>query len=359
MIKIIHCADLHLGSKMDSRLPLEKAKIRRDEVLGTFEKTVQYARENGVKIIMLSGDVFDSERPIKRDKDAFYRIVKNNPQTDFLYLRGNHDGGQTYEESYPNLKTFSGEWQSYSYDGVTISGIEISKDNASSLYSTLKLPEEGLNIVMLHGQAGNTEGVENVNLLKLRNKNIDYLALGHIHRYSKSKLDARGECVTCGCLEGRGYDDDDDGKKGFVLLTVDDKITSEFVPFAKRKIVKISVDVSEAEDEYQACEIVSAAISGGGNCLTDDILRINLTGYISFDNHELAKVVTRRLENDYFFVSVKDGTVRKFDVDSLALDKSLKGEFVRTVFNDDSIPQEMKSAVISAGLKALAGREVD
>ena len=357
MIKIIHCADVHLGSKMDSRLPADKAKIRREEVLGTFENMVRYARENGVRVIMLSGDVFDSDRPIKRDKDAFYRIVKSNPQIDFWYRRGNHDGGQTYEESFPNLKTFSGEWEGYSYDGVTIYGIETSSDNARSLYSTLNLSEEGLNIVMLHGQIDNSEGVDRVNLLKLRDKNIDYLALGHIHSYSKGKLDGRGEYAYSGCLEGRGYDEV--GEKGFVLLTADGKITSQFIPFAKRKIVELSADVSKAEDEYQACDMVCAAVKGDKNCTFADLLRINLTGEIPFDNQELAKVVTRRLEGDYFFVSVKDATVRSFDIEQLALDKSLKGEFIRTVLADDNIPNDKKSAVISAGLKAIAGREVE
>ena len=36
-MKFIHCADLHLDSKMEG-LPTDKSKIRRDEVVATFER---------------------------------------------------------------------------------------------------------------------------------------------------------------------------------------------------------------------------------------------------------------------------------------------------------------------------------
>ncbi|MGN0817521.1 MAG: exonuclease SbcCD subunit D [Candidatus Coproplasma sp.] len=358
MIKIIHCADVHLGSKIDSRLPADKVRIRRAEVLATFERMVGFAQKNGVKVIMLSGDVFDSDRPIKKDKDAFYHIVKSHPEIDFLYLRGNHDGGQIYEESADNLKTFvSTAWTTYSYGNVNICGIEMAYENARSLYSTLNLPADGLNIVMLHGQAGNADGMDKVNLLKLRKKNIDYLALGHIHEFSEGKLDERGSYAYSGCLEGRGFDEA--GEKGFILITADEKISYEFVPFAKRKIVEITADVSGADELFEARDIACAEVYGSKQCTGDDLVRLNVVGEIPFDNQDLAGDILKKLEGDYFFVSVKDKTYRRFDVEKLALDKSLKGEFIRTVLADESIPPELKSRVVSVGLKALAGREVE
>lgn len=353
MIKIIHCADVHLGSKMDSRLPAEKAVERRAEVREAFRDMVRYASDNGVKIILLSGDVFDSDRPVRKDKEFFYSVVKGYPEIDFLYLRGNHDGEQRYEEKPDNLKTFSSEWTLYEYGNVTISGIELAADNARSVYSTLNLPPENLNIVMLHGQIADTEGRDKINLLKLRGKNIDYLALGHLHAFRAGRIDERGEYAYSGCLEGRGFDET--GEKGFVLLTVEDRITAEFIPRSKRKIVEVSADVSDAEDAFSACNLACDAVK----CAKDDLVRLTLTGEIPFDSENLALDVAKRLSGDYYFVSVKDKTARRFDVDALSLDKSLKGEFIRTVLNDNTIPQELKSRVISAGLKALAGREVE
>ena len=39
-MKIIHCADLHLDSKMESNLDREAAGMRRDELLDTFDNIV-------------------------------------------------------------------------------------------------------------------------------------------------------------------------------------------------------------------------------------------------------------------------------------------------------------------------------
>lgn len=42
-MKLIHCADLHLDSRMESGLPPEKARERRMELLHTFTKMVDMA----------------------------------------------------------------------------------------------------------------------------------------------------------------------------------------------------------------------------------------------------------------------------------------------------------------------------
>jgi exonuclease SbcD len=48
---------------------------------------------------------------------------------------------------------------------------------------------------------------EVISLKELKNKAIDYLALGHIHSYKMEQLDSRGVYCYPGCLEGRGFDE--------------------------------------------------------------------------------------------------------------------------------------------------------
>jgi DNA repair exonuclease SbcCD nuclease subunit len=351
-MKILHCADIHLGSKMEAKLPKDKMEERRIEVRSSFNRMVNYAKDNGINVIMLSGDVFDSDRPLKKDKEFFYSVVKNNPQIDFLYLRGNHDSMQSYTESdIANLKTFSTEWTTYQYGDVAISGIEIVKDNASSLYSTLKLNPAQKNIVMLHGQYGDVSGVDKINIPKLRNKGIDYLALGHLHTHQYSKFDERGVYVYSGCLEGRGFDED--GEKGFVIVDTDD-FSYTFVKNSYRIIYIIEADISASTDAYTAYNIVKGLIK----CGTNDILRIVLKGEIGYDSDGLATELEKQL-SEYYFVSVKDETLRKFNVEEIAGDLSLKGEFIRTVLANNDYTNEQKQQIISIGLKALSGREVD
>ena len=351
-MKIIHCADIHLGSRIDSRFPKELSERRKAEVRASFKRMVDFARDNGVKAILISGDLFDSDKPFKKDRDFFLSIVERNPSVDFLYLRGNHDeqgdGGE-----YPNLKTFSGEWQSYTYENLTISGIEIAGENASSLYSTLALDENKLNIVALHGQTGAVSGVDKVNLTKLRGKFIDYLALGHIHEHAFGKLDERGVWAYSGCLEGRGFDET--GRKGFVLLEIDDKIAPQFIPFSQNPIERIELTVTGLTDAYAVEQLARKEFT----FLPSTIYRLVLKGEMDAQVDDLAKDVQKMLGCDCAYLSVKDETEKKIDFAAYDTDKTLKGEFVRTVYESTELSDEEKARVIAYGLKALAGREID
>ena len=351
-MKIIHCADIHLGSKIDSRFPKEISEKRKQEVRNSFARMVDYANKQGVKIILIVGDLFDGEKPLKKDRDFFLSIVERNPSIDFLYLRGNHDE-RGEAAVLPNLKTFAKEWTSYDYEKAVISGIEIAGENASAMYSTLALDERRLNIVALHGQTGAVSGVDKVNLNKLRGKFIDYLALGHIHEYGSGELDKRGVWVYSGCLEGRGFDET--GVKGFVLLDVEEEVSARFVPFSEKPIEKVELTVTGLSDAYAVERLARKNIPFSPSV----IYRLELVGEMDAQVDELASDVQRALEGSCLYLSVKDRTLKKIDLTAYDADKSLKGEFVRTVYASNEYSEEEKARIVAYGLKALSGREVD
>ncbi|MDE6585517.1 MAG: metallophosphoesterase [Clostridia bacterium] len=352
-MKILHCADIHLGSKMESKFPKEKSDERKRELRAAMSRMVEYAKRNDINVIILAGDIFDSDRPLKKDKEFFYSVVRNTPEIDFLYLRGNHDTLESYTEyGLENLKTFSDIWTSYDYGDAVITGLEITDNNALSMYSSLSLEKGRNNIVVLHGQTGNSSGVCKIRLSKLRNKNVDYLALGHIHTFSSGKIDERGQYAYSGCLEGRGFDEF--GQKGFVEIIADEKITFNFVPNCSRVFEEITVDLSDTEDLFTACQKVQSFIK----CKPSDIVRVNLSGEVAFDTEGLDKEIEKQLEHKYYFISVKNATYVKYDAASVEGDVSLRGEFIRAVLQSD-YSEEDKNAIISCGLKALRGGEVE
>ena len=59
-MKLLHIADAHLDSKMESKLDKSKASLRRDELLDTFCGIADYADENGVSAVIIAGDLFDT-----------------------------------------------------------------------------------------------------------------------------------------------------------------------------------------------------------------------------------------------------------------------------------------------------------
>ncbi len=353
-MNIIHCADIHLGSRMDSALPKNLASERKAELRATFIRMLDYAKAHEVSAILLSGDVFDDALPKRKDKEFFYDAVRANPEVDFLYLRGNHDRLESYTVTdLPNLKTFTDSFTTYTYGNLDITGIECTENNALSMYAALKLNPDRLNIVMMHGQVTSHSEIDCVNLSELRGKYIDYLALGHLHSYRKEKLDERGYYAYSGCLEGRGFDET--GEKGFVLLRVEDTIESEFVPFAKRTVAEYTVSLTGTDSVYAAAQKVRAENTAS----QDDLLRVILTGEVPYDNEMLATDMTKYLETDAYFVSVKDKTVRQYDALEYQNSLSLRGEFIRTVLADESYTQDEKQKIIALGLRALDGRELE
>ncbi len=350
-MKIIHCADLHLGSKINSRLK-KITDDRKNDLRNSFIHLCEYAELNKIKIIMLSGDVFDSDKPSRKDKEAFYALVKKYSFIDFLYLKGNHDI-LTDGEEIANLKTFDEDFNSYKYDNICITGIELNNSNSLSFYNNLNLTKEDINILMLHGQISDSVGESLIKISNLKNKYIDYLALGHIHNFDYGKIDLRGIYAYSGCLEGRGFDET--GKKGFVLLDIkDNKIDFEFIPFCRREIIIKSVDISLANSIPEIVEKIKNNVNFNSN----DIYRINLIGDLLPDKNFLPKDIESYFSNLYF-IEIIFNTNIVIDYNQYINDLSLKGEFVRTLVNDKNIIDEDKKEIVSLGLKLLEGREVE
>ena len=355
-MKIIHCSDLHLDSRMEANLSSEQAKERNHEILLTFQRMVQYAKQNDVDIVMIAGDLFDSNRISSSTVDYFFNAIRNAKDIDFLYLKGNHDESKRTkkQEDLPdNLKLFHDEWMYYHYDFLTIAGIEINQENASSLYPSLSLDPNQTNIVMLHGQETTQPGVDMVCLPQLKNKNIDYLALGHIHSYKKEVLDERGSYAYCGCLEGRGFDEC--GEKGFILLDVNPQhIETTFVPFARRQLHDVEVDITGKETNP---EIKAAMEEASAHIKQEDLVKFTLVGEYTLDTRRDFERLKKDFQDRFYFCKIKDNSHLKIEKENYEHDISLKGEFIRKVMAS-TLSDEEKEEIIVAGIQALSGKEI-
>lgn len=348
---------------MESNLDREAASMRRDELLDTFERMVTYAAENEVRVILIAGDLFDKPNVRKVAKTRVIEQIKQHPEIDFCYIRGNHDQLDFVEElseqeDITNLKLFgTDEWTSYDYGDVVITGMELVKENSQTLGMNLVLDQNRLNIVALHGQESDYQGsdrTEMVNLSMLRNKYIDYLALGHIHTYKKERLDDRGVYCYSGCLEGRGFDEC--GEKGFVLLEVEEgKIHTQFVPIAKRLLHEVCVEVDPSMDMAAIVQKARECVAG---ISSEDLIKIIVTGETNIDTDIDCDRLRRNLNLDFFFIKVYDRTSVQIDYESFRNDKSLKGEFVRLMERQD-MPEDERAAIIELGMKAIMGEDIE
>lgn len=363
-MKIIHCADLHLDSKMESNLSREKALQRKEELLKSFENLITvHAQKKSAGVIIIAGDLFDTLKSFQKTvKKQVFHLIQSHPEITFLYLKGNHDSESFFEaqERIPeNLKFFSSEkWISYDFGKVCITGREITSFVPEDVYNELVLDSGRINIVVLHGEIVKSTGKSDapfINLSKLKNKYIDYLALGHIHSYSCERLDKRGVFCYSGCLEGRGFDET--GPKGYVLLDVDEEknsVSQEFIETSIRKLYAPEINITNLEDYSDILNKISSDID---SISRKSLVKVILKGEVSEAADIMTESFARQLESDFFFIKVENQTEIKIDYEKYRNDISLKGEFVRTVESQD-LPEEKKARIIIAGLKALSGKEV-
>lgn len=357
-MKFIHCADLHLDSKLESNIGKEKAKERRNEILLTFERIVRLAKEEGVTAILIAGDLFDTRNIAAKARNLVWDLIASHPNIDFLYLRGNHDWKTNFTEGkeFPaNFKTFGTDWVEYQYGEVSIFGKETMEDDTN--YASLITEPGRVNIVMLHGQEVRSNVKDDAGLIALpalRNRNIDYLALGHIHAYKKEVLDSRGVYCYSGCPEGRGFDEC--GDKGVVVLEIEDgKVDSRFVPMASRTLHEVKVDITGQESATDILRVIYDAVE---RIPSKDMVKVVLTGYYTIDTEKDITYFEQAMEGRFYFLKWKDMSRLSIDYKEYENMVSLKGEFVRTVMNGKETEEE-KERMILLGIRALSGEDLE
>jgi DNA repair exonuclease SbcCD nuclease subunit len=348
---------------MTANLSKEQARDRRKEILRTFTRMVEFARKQDVRLILIAGDLFDTRNVSALARNTVWDLICTNEQIDFLYLRGNHDTDNflsKMEEIPENLLLFGEDWTTYRYGSVTISGLELSAENQATAYNSLVLEHDDFNIVTLHGQLDNYRSknqAQNISLKALANKNIDYLALGHVHTFAEGELDNRGTFCYPGCLEGRGFDEC--GPKGFVLMDIDETAHTAkrtFVSIAARTLYTLGIDVTGVMTNQQAAGHIEQAIQQA-SYPSNSMVKLVLTGDLEVDAEINCDYLQDLFSEYFYFEKVSDQTRLRIDYSEYEKDASLKGEFIRMVLQSQ-LEEELKAEVIRCGILALSGEEI-
>ena len=363
-MRIIHCADVHLDSKLDTHFTGEQKKQRQAELLDNFADMIEFAAVNDVKAVIIAGDLFDKGKVSQKTVSIISGCIRTNPQIDFFYLRGNHDleGNLEYlEKECPNLHFFDKSFRVYDIGScISIYGSENGLEHKEELYRMLEQNRKRFNIVILHGQVvfATTDCYEDININLLRNRGVDYIALGHIHKYTEDRLDERGHWCYSGCLEGRGFDEC--GSHGFVLLDIDEqsgRYERSFVEMGKRKIIETEIDITECYDSNE-CVALAAEEALKAGAEHNDMVSIVMTGERDEDNEPDEAYIATRLLREFFKVRIEDRTTVRIDIEKYRNEVSLKGEFVRQVLADSSLDEKMRNAVIRTGFNAFRGDDI-
>lgn len=348
-MKFIHTADLHLDSALSSIGDKEKANRRRRELCDAFKRIADFAVSNGIDGIIVAGDLFDTKNATPSAKRQVADVIKSAKGVTFFMLSGNHDG-KAFDDDF--LKLLPKENVYILQNGVPFKCGEVVIVGFDDGYDLETLPtfdEQSFNVVVMHGETFCTNA--NANAKKLAGKNINYLALGHIHAYSQGKIDKRGKYVYCGCPEGRGFDEL--GEKGFVIFDTDGNV--DFKPFCERQCREVKVDVTGLDSYVAQFDAVKKAID---KFSSEDMFKVILTGSTEEGQKAETAAIRDKLSDLVFFAKVVDETRLKLDFEKLQKELSLRGEFFR-VASQLKADEKDVAAILKYGFNAMDGLEAE
>ncbi|MDY3117992.1 MAG: metallophosphoesterase [Peptoniphilus sp.] len=231
-MRFLHTADLHLGRSF----PYEKAEDRevgRKDRFLTFDRILKLAAQEQVDYLFLVGDIFEQEKVTNDEVDYVLACLRHGSFRTLLLL-GNHDY-KLYDyirERLPeNVILFSNEEMDLYADeqmGVIFYGTSWSRTSYNKILQFHGGDDDETchRVLLHHGNWSGGDGYFPVdaNLIHA----FDYIALGHVHKPAMYE----NKLQMCGTPEP--LDRTDRGKLGVVVGTIDEQLTTRYVPVARR-----------------------------------------------------------------------------------------------------------------------------
>ena len=355
MLKIIHGADFHLDSPFSGLTP-KRAAQRRGEQRELLERLAGLARKKEADLVLLAGDLLDSERVFPETARALSKALASIPCPVFI-APGNHDPYTsrsiwTALDWPDNVHIFrSRGLERVDLPGCTLWGRAFTDTHQeTSPLEGLTVPGDGkLHLAVLHGCVGERNGYGPISPAEIAASGLDYLALGHIHQGSGLNREGNTFWAYPGCPEGRGFDEL--GDKGVLYVEAEPgRVKSQFVSLAKRRYEIITADITGPAGPLAA---ILEALPGR---TSDLICRLILTG--EGPAPDLVNL-EQTLSSEFYGLTLVDRTRLPRDLWARREEDTLTGLFLRTMWEKCQAEPDNQALQLAAryGLAALEGGE--
>ncbi len=369
-VRIIHCADLHLGS--DIRLPDGRGVVRQQEIFRSFEKIIGLCGSEKADFLLIAGDLFDRIHISDAIAGEVTGLIASIPDTVVAIAPGNHDPYSVdscyHLKPWPsNAVIFNGPLSSVTFrdKGVCLWGCGFTGAFASGLWETADPVRDDslIHLGVMHGDLASSAPQSPYNPIPqsfIAGSGLDYLALGHVHRRSPVARIGRTWHAYAGCPDGRGFDET--GALGVYAGTVGHGTHRlRFERICAREYTEEILPVGDFTSNTALAETILAEIrrrrpaSYGA-----DLLRIVLTGRLPRAAAIDTAGIAAKLSDELFYVQVEDRTGVAEDYESIASAESLKGLFVRRMLAKRSADADPETAdlydrALRYGLNAFEG----
>ncbi len=363
---MVHTSDLHLGS-LFSCTP-EVAQQLKMEQIDKLKQILDLCTENKADALLIVGDMFDSMRVESAFLDEVKRIISYYTVRVFI-TPGLHDPAtpdSCYNTEWPqNVHIFRGGMEKVEIPekNTCVWGAGFTHTHCEeSLLKDFNPINSRINVLMLYGELVDDSHSDShcnpISVEEIMNCGADYVALGHSHTYEHYE---NNELIYCypGTPSGRGFDETGEkgvlcgyAAKGFARMT--------FTALDGRVYSREKIDVSGCEDSAQfADRIISVLRDRRGEKFSYNLYDIYLIGTPAAGVIPSISEINGLLgQSSLFYARLTDVTSPTVDFELLMNDGTLKGAFVRKLFEkkqSDSRNEDKYMRALLYGLSAFEG----
>ncbi len=347
-MRFIHCSDIHLGRRPNSRLGIYSDK-RYDDYFKVFTEIINTVLKENVDALLIAGDFFDrkelSPEILARTEVELLRLF--NADIPVVAIEGNHDNitpGREHESWLLYLQR-KGLLQrpfctvrhneitdtiAYEFTPVRVCGVDIFglgypggmiKDTVQAFTNYLEESDLTNVIALVHTAPAGGDFLPGViahaDLLPLKER-VSYLACGHFHGYSVYPKENPFVFIP-GSSE---YWDlaEKNGTKGMILFDTESSI-HQFLPTTPRRKLLISL---EEQKDSTLIEQLDMALSSHQITAGEDIIMISIKAKrgSGIDSTEIQRYVEEkfsplRTEIQVHYLGASSATKRREEGESL------------------------------------------
>lgn len=372
MIKFLHFADVHLGRKFSALG--EKGKEQRMVLRQTFSKAVNLALEKKINLVLIAGDLFDSNQVPQSGIDfAFENLKKLTDEGIFVFLiGGTHDFLK--QEGVLSQNVWQGQDKLIIFDekrsyreipelDLTISGISnhSNKSTRSQLKNFKKETSSRHQVLMIHGSYALPEKHAPddfpFTLEEIEKSGVDYLALGHWHSFYEVKT-KKVKAVYPGALEALDFDQKGAGNLVYGEINKSG-VEIEKIKIGKRSFKKLVFDLTAKE---RPRSFIEKEISKAAD--PNLALEIVLEGLLAPETVVSQNLLLRDYGANFYLLKILDKTkiaLEKIDLDKFP-EELVSGQFVRLMLakikkSNDFKEKEILEKALQVGVAMLQGED--
>lgn len=379
MLKIIHTSDLHIGAKFGAFG--EKAEAQRKSLLAVFAKIVDLAIARSAHIVLISGDLFDSNFPSRGSVEFVKNQLKklNDVKIHVAILPGTHDC-LSKDSIYKRERFAAGLPHIFVFDDENVTQ-KVFSDIDLTLFARAGLSNKSTNspvafleqasaqaqtkykVAMAHGsvQIEGKAAADDmpITLREIARSGVSYLALGHWHGCQDFSFGG-----TTAWYAGSPEITYQEGKGGLgqgyaLAIDISDAVKVEPVRVSDKELKEVSIDMQvyeNMENVYHELEKISGA---------NVILSAAISGFSDAASLIDADKIEEDFRDKFFSITVKNNTALKNEeiTGQNYPEELVIGQFVRIIrkkIDDEKDPEVKKilEEVLQIGVAELEGKNV-